>query len=132
MAYASLNHAAITIDTSKDSIVIVDNFQSVRGGATLDVTGFTPSEIAPGHIVIQETATGELKPMPVSGSAFAALPTGHTYFGIVINRIQTAVPFAGIMVRGTVNPNAMPYTVSSILTALKTALSPAIDFRGDR
>lgn len=130
MAQANLANAGTSIETNKDSIVIVDNFQSIRGGRTLDVTGFAPAIINAGHIIIRETATGELKPMPVASGAFDALPTGHTYHGILINTIQTAKPMAGILVRGTVNPSAMPYTVSSILAALKTAL-PLIDFRAD-
>jgi hypothetical protein len=130
MAQANLANAGTSIETNKDSIVIVDNFQSIRGGRTLDVTGFTPAIINAGHVIIKETATGELKPMPISGSAFGALPTGHTYEGILINTIQTAKPMAGVLLRGTVNPLAMPYTVTSILTALKAAL-PLIDFRAD-
>ncbi len=130
MAVANLANAATTVDTSKDSIVIVDNFQSIRGGRTLDVTGFTPEVIKAGHVIIKETATGEYKPMPISGSAYAALPAGHTYAGILISSILTARPMAGIMVRGTVNDVAGPYTISSILAAVKTAL-PLIDFRAD-
>ncbi|WP_018629194.1 hypothetical protein [Niabella aurantiaca] len=203
-----------------DSIVIVDNFQTIRGGRTLDVTGFAPSHVWGGHPIIKETATSEYKPLPVvlsgailalgtltpgsgytnagtytnvsltggsgsgaqatvvvaggavtgvtitnpgsgyaandnlsasaanigtGGSGFAirvasvsmdavsygALPGGHTYAGILIATIPAKAPFAGIMVRGTVNPKAMQFDSSSILSALKTALSPAIDFRSD-
>jgi len=220
MATVNLANAGTTLDTSKDGIVIVDNFQSIRGGQTLDVTGFTPSVISAGHVIIKETSTGELKPMPatisnaggvatfgsitagttytngvyenvpltggtgygavatitVAGTvvtvvtltspgtgytvadalsasnttmggtgtgfsipvatiastagAFGALPAGHTYEGILIGSILTAKAFAGIMVRGTVNPSAMPYSATAILTALKAAL-PHIDFRAD-
>jgi hypothetical protein len=62
--------------------------------------------------------------------AYGALPASHTYAGILINTILTAKPFAGIMVRGTVNPAAAPYSMTSILAAVKTAL-PLIDFRED-
>lgn len=132
---ANLTDAATTVTTGKEAVVIVDNFQSKRGGATLDVAAFISANAAvttlqPGHVIIQETATGNLKPMPISGSAFAALPAGHTYYGIQINPCLVTRPFAGILLRGTVNPNAMPYTVTSILTALKAAL-PLIDFRAD-
>ncbi len=130
MAQANLANASSSVETNKDSIVIVDNFQSIRGGRTIDVTGFVPAVINAGHIIIRETSTGELKPMPISGSAFDALPASHTYHGILISTILTAKPMAGILVRGTVNPSAMPYTVTSILAALKAAL-PLIDFRAD-
>jgi hypothetical protein len=141
---ANLQDTATSITTGLESVVIVDNFQSIRGGRTLDTSAFatanpTLSIIAAGHPIIKETATGNYKPMPIatanaapytSGTAFGALPTGHTYEGILINTVLVSKPFAGILVRGTVNPNAMPYTATSILTALKAALT-MIDFRTD-
>ena len=218
--YANLNDDPESIITGNDSIVIVDNFQSIRGGRTLGTTGFAPKVILAGHVVIKETATGDYKPMPATeattnniatlgaitegvgytngvyenvpltggtgtgalatvtvaltvvsavvltnggkdytvadvlsavnttmggtGSGFAipvatlantaaaygSLPAGHTYAGINIASLLTVKPFAGIMVRGTVNPAAAPFPMSGILAAVKTAL-PLIDFRED-
>lgn len=214
MATANLNNAPTTYDDGKDSVIIVDNFQSIRGGRTLDVTGFGPTQITTGHVIIRETATDEYKPMPVygtgainalgtivggsgytngtfngvsltggtgsgataniivasgavtavtivnkgtgytaadslsagsigagtgfavpvstvyEGGAYQALPSGHTYVGILINTIPTSKPFAGIMVRGTVNPVAAPYDFATIASAFKTAV-PLIDQRAD-
>ena len=132
MAVANLVNDSVTLDTGNDSIVIVDNFQSIRGGRTLDVTGYTPTTIKAGHVIIKETSSGEYKPMPLNGTkdAYASLPAGHTYAGILIASILTAKPFAGILVRGTVNPAAAPFDMTSILSAVKTAL-PLIDFRED-
>ncbi len=220
MATANLNNDVVNGSASKDSIVIVDNFQSIRGGKTLDTTGFTPAVIQAGHVIIKETATGEYKPMPATelsedgvatigtvtegsgytngtyenvplsggtgtgvlatvvvaltvvssititkagsgytvgdtlsvpaayaggtgsgasadvatvadtSAAYGSLPSGHTYAGINIATIPTAKPFAGILVRGTVNPAAAPFSMTSILTAVKAAL-PLIDFRED-
>jgi hypothetical protein len=217
--YANLNNDGEEIITGNDSIVIVDNLQSIRGGRTLDVTGFTPAVIKAGHVIIQKTADKSYKPMPVVGtggietlgaivggssytnngtytdvaltggsgsgaeativvagntvtsvtitepgtgykagdtlsaaaadigttgtgfsvgvatasteaSAYGSLPSGHTYAGILVASIMTETPFAGIMVRGTVNPAAAPFSMTSILSAVKTAL-PLIDFRED-
>jgi len=136
MAVANLTNEPQEVITGNDNIVIVDNFQSIRGGRTLDVTGFNPETIKAGHVIIQETATKEYKPMPVdlttdpANPTYAALPSGHTYAGILIASILTKKPFAGIMIRGTVNPAAAPYPMTSILSAVKTAL-PLIDFRED-
>lgn len=68
MATANLNNAPVTYDDGKESVIIVDNFQSIRGGRTLDVTGYTLPQILCGHVIINETATDEYKPMPVFGS----------------------------------------------------------------
>lgn len=129
--YADLTNESTTVSQENDSIVIVDNFQSIRGGATLDITGFTPTVIKAGHVIIKETSTGNLKPMPIaSASAYAALPALHTYAGVLIASILTAKPFAGILVRGTINPAAAPYDFATIAAAFKTA-APLIDQRAD-
>lgn len=135
MAVANLNSVRSTFGDGKSSVVLVDNFQSVRGGRTLDVTGYNAfSILTPGHVIIKETATNEYKPMPVGVVAnvatYGALPVGHTYAGILINEIPTAKPFAGICVRGTINPNAAPFDFATIATAFKSAL-PLIDQRAD-
>lgn len=221
MATVNLSNVGSSLETDKESIVIVENFESIRGGRSLDVTGFTPKIIPAGHVIIKETATGEYKPMPASDSSddgvdtfgtivpgtgytngvyenvpliggtgsgalatvtvaggvvtevaltkpgdgytpgdsllimgayaggtqttqasipvaltvddtgsYGALPSGHTYAGINVANILTAKPFAGIMVRGTVNPAATTYDLSSILTDVKDAL-PLILFRED-
>jgi hypothetical protein len=66
MAVADLTNETQEVITGNDNIVIVDNFQSIRGGRTLDVTGFTPEVINAGHVIIKETASEEYKPMPVT------------------------------------------------------------------
>ncbi|MEN0095902.1 MAG: hypothetical protein AAGB30_11005 [Pedobacter sp.] len=130
--YVNLNNEGTNVINANDSIVIVDNLQSIRGGRTLDTTGFGPDVIKAGHVIIKETSTGNYKPMPLTtgDTVYDALPTGHTYAGILIATILKNKPFAGILVRGTVNPNATPFAMASILAAVKTAL-PLIDFRAD-
>lgn len=225
MAVTQLSNNGYNVDTGKDSVVIVDNFQAIRGGRSLNVVGFAPPVIRAGHVIIKDGSTpAEYKPMPateanvsgvatlgaitagagytngvyenvpvynISGSnkgsgflatvtvagtvvtvvtktnggnnyvagdvlgvnsvyiggtgtgfsipvatvadvagAYGSLPASHTYAGILIQTVLTAKPMAGILVRGTVNPAAAPYSMTSILAAVKTAL-PLIDFRED-
>lgn len=127
MAVVNLDNAKVTIDTGNDSVVIVEYLEGVPGGRTLDVTGFKNPVIQAGHIVIVETSTKERKPMPVAGEAYAALPTGHTFEGVVVASVLTEKPMVGIMVRGSVNEVASPYPVTD---AMKTAL-PLIRFTQD-
>lgn len=127
---ANLNNTGTQVDSSNDSIVIVANLETIPGGKTLDTTGYTPEDIPAGHLVIEETATGVLKPMPVNGNNYAALPASHTYKGVVVASVLTKKPFVGIMVRGTVNKNASKYGISSVLSAVKAAL-PLIRFTQD-
>lgn len=114
-----------TIITGNDNVVIVDVFQEVRGGRTLDVSGFTKPVINAGHLVIMETATKEYKPMPLaaSGTDYAALPAGHEYAGVVIQSKETKDPRVGILLRGTVNYKAAPYDMTSILDDVKEVLN---------
>lgn len=127
---ANLNNTGDKFDTSNDSIVIVNNLETIPGGKTLDVTGFAPDVIPAGHLVIEETATGILKPMPVSGTAYGTLPASHTYKGVVISSVLKTKPFVGIMIRGSVNRNASKYAIASVLTAVIAAL-PLILFSKD-
>jgi len=133
MATYNLHNELEGIIASHDNKVIVDQFQEIRGGRSLDVTGFTPEVIYAGHPIIKDTATGDYKPFPlnVSNDGYGTLPADHTYVGILNASILTKKPAAGILVRGTVNPNAMQFDASAILAALKTAL-PLIDFRTDK
>jgi hypothetical protein len=78
MAIANLANDETAIDTDLDSIVIVDNFQSIRGGFTLDTTDFKPEIIHAGHPIINETATGALKPMPATAGRKDGVATVDT------------------------------------------------------
>lgn len=74
MAIVNLTNTATNYDDGLDSIAIVDVFQSIRGGRSLDVTGFTPTIIKAGHVIIQSTVTKQFKPMPITGfTAISAL-----------------------------------------------------------
>lgn len=131
-AVTNLVNPAEDIASGNDNIVIVDVFESVRGGRTLDVENYKPDVIRAGHVIIKETATGEYKPMPVDddGIDYDELPTGHAYAGILINTVLKKRPMAGILVRGTVNYKAAPYPMGTIMVAVKAAL-PLINFRED-
>jgi hypothetical protein len=127
---ANLNNVGDNFDAGNDGIVIVKNLEVVPGGKTLDTTGFTPEVILEGHLLIEETATGFIKPMPVSGTAYAALPGGHTYYGVVVSSVRTSKPFVSSLVRGSVNHKAAQYDATTILAAVKSAL-PLIRFIQD-
>lgn len=94
------------VDTSTDSIVIMNVIDDIPGGRSLDVTGITDEVIKAGHVIIEETATGVLKPLGISAGDYVALPGSHTYKGILISSVLTSKPLASIMVRGTVNEEA--------------------------
>jgi len=132
MAVANLTNEPQEIITGNDNIVIVNVIETIRGGRTLDVTGFAPDVIHAGHVVIRETATGAYKPMPLNtaGTAYDVLPTGNTFAGILIASILKKRPLAAILTRGTVNHLASQFPMTTILTAVKAAL-PLIDFRED-
>ena len=114
----------------KDPIVIRNYVAGIKGGKVLDVDGFAPEFIKAGHVIIKETATDTYKPMPVSGTAYAALPEGHEYVGVAYSTKAKSEPFVAIMYSGTVNDVASPYPIDGIKAALKTAL-PTLVFNHD-
>ena len=92
-----------------DSIVIQKYISGIKGGRTLDVTGFADSVIKAGHVIIVKN--GVYAPMPVSGDAYAALPEGAAYAGVLYRSIPAAKPAASIMINGEVNSEAVPYAM---------------------
>lgn len=132
MATVNLVNDPESVVTGNDNIVIVKVIDTIRGGRSLDVTGYTPSVIPAGHVIIRETATDEYKPMPVNSgnTAYGTLPADHVYAGVLIASIPTDRPFAGIMIRGVVNPAASTLPLTTIQSAVSTAL-PHIIFQAD-
>lgn len=112
----------------EDSVVIQKYISGIKGGRTLDVTGFAASVIKAGHVIIVKNGT--YAPMPVAGEAYAALPEGAAYAGVLYRSIPAAKPAASIMTWGEVNSVAVPYPMDAILAAFKTAC-PHIDFIKD-
>lgn len=114
-----------------DAIVIRRAGACLIGGKTLDMSGFPDDFVKAGHIVIHESATDTYKPLGVSNGAYSALPTGHTYQGVVRASKPKDYPFVSVMYEGEVNDNASPYPLTDdIKTALKTAL-PGLYFKHD-
>lgn len=114
-----------SVDTSGDSVVIQKLLETIPGGRTLDVTGVTEEVLKAGRVIIEETATGNLKPLAISSGSYASLPASHTYKGILYATVLTAKPLASIMVRGTVNEEAAKnvHELPSVPAGAKEALS---------
>lgn len=131
MATVNLQNARKEVITGNDNVVIVNHFDGIRGGRTLDVTGYTLETIKAGHVIVK-TSAGDYAPMPLNSGndAYATLPDGASYAGYLVASIETKKPFAAIMTRGTINPKASPYKLDSILAAVKAAL-PLIDYQED-
>lgn len=135
--YADLNTTdSRYIDTEIDSIVIRRKIATKTGGATLTVNPSSyPDKIIPaGHLVIYNSSTGVYAPMPLTTSGGAlvldSLPSNYAYYGIVISSTPAAQPFCGVLINGVVNYKAMKYDITSILSAVKSAL-PHIQFITD-
>lgn len=119
MGAASLNRENEVVGTGNDSIVIMSYLDGVNGGRTLDTTGFTPKVIQAGHVVIKD-ANDIHKPMPVADAAYAALPAGYSFVGVVVASVKASDPRVGIMTRGKVNKEASPYPVTeAMVSAMK-------------
>lgn len=108
---ADLANQGAGYDTGNDSIVIVKVLEAIPGGKTLDVTGFTPDVIPAGHLIIEETSTGVLKPMPISGAGTieglgsivgGATYTNGTYTGVALTGGSGSGATADITVAATV------------------------------
>lgn len=132
MTVANLTNEAKGIINGNDNIVIVNYFDGIRGGRTLDMTGYDEKVVKAGHVLIK-TSDGKIQPLPVSEGAYVPLATDATskYYGYLVATIPADKPFAAIMTRGTINPKATPYPMTdALITAVKAAL-PLIDYQED-
>ena len=130
MNYPNLAKETVVVNSGMDAVVIRHYIAGIQGGRTLDTEGFTGEVIKAGHVIIKENETGNYKPMPVTGDAYASLPEGHEYAGVLVCSVLASEPFAGIMYAGEVNDIASPYKVDAIKAAMKSAL-PQLVFMHD-
>ena len=136
MPQANLTRTPSQVDTSADSVVIELMLEDIPGGRTLDVDGFTVAGAAAevikaGHLIVEEDATGVLKPLSTdgAGTAYASLPAGHSYKGVLVGSILVSDPRASVMVRGRVNKEAavQAHGLAAYPAAAESAL-PLINF----
>lgn len=139
---ANLRNEPTGVITGNDNIAIVNHFDGIRGGRTLDVTGYPEKVLHAGHVIIKEVKNDveTYKPMPLNenGTEYkeneitAIEESGSTksYTGFLIASIPVDRPFAAIMTSGTINPKAVPFSIDSIMDELKKQL-PLIDYQED-
>lgn len=97
MAEANLNTNTDIggFDAGIDSVVISNYIEGVPGGRSLDVTGFTPTVIKAGHVVIKETSTGTRKPMPAGKGVILTISGAAKASGTLVAGTTTALPLKG-------------------------------------
>lgn len=124
MSVTNLNRTPEHFDDGNDSIVIVRDLGDIPGGRSLDVSEVTEDVIRAGHILISNNTSNEVKPLGVSGEAYASLPSGWSYCGVLKHSILKTDARAAILTIGQVNAAACPYPITS---AIKSGL-PHIQF----
>ena len=132
MSLPNLNNEAETLDFGLDSVVIRKFVNGILGGRTLDTTNFSTTDtvIKAGHVIIYDTINDVYRPMPLSGTSYASLPSNHVYAGVLKQTVKKSQPFAAIMNIGSVNIKAVPFSMESILSAFKSAV-PTIVWEND-
>lgn len=96
----------------QDNIICPKFISGIVGGRTLDVTGVAGTTISAGHVIITD-GNGAYKPMPVAegGEAYAVLPEGFKFAGILYRSVLTKRPSASIMTNGQLNIVAAPFAL---------------------
>ena len=117
MRVVNLNKESFRYDDGNDSIVIVNDLGDIPGGRALDVTDVTADYIAAGHIIIVNDTTKEVKPLGVTGAAYAAKPSGYSYLGVLKHTVLKTEASAAILTIGQVNAAACPYPVTADIKA---------------
>lgn len=133
MATADLNNGTTDqIITGNDNIVIVNVFETIRGGRTLDVTGYPYNVLHAGHVIIK-SAEGEYKPMPLDGDgsivSLGTIVGGSSYTdgtykdvpltgGTGTGAEATIVVADGAVTKVTITKDGKGYAVADELSAL--------------
>lgn len=126
MAQSTLGRKSIELSNGLDDIVIVRSLGDLPGGRTLDVSGLSADikVICAGHVLVQDTTTKEVSPLAVSGGAYAALPAGCAYLGVLKASVSVDDPRAAILTMGQVNAAAAATAVGAPVTdEIKAALT---------
>lgn len=132
MSNANLANEVEQFSTGLDSILIRRLGGRIAGGVVLDLSDWEENTVKGGHIVIKQETDGiaSYKPMPISGDAYAALPSGYEYAGVLVRTVTKSDPRAAVQYDGEINDKALPYPIDSIKEALK-GVFPSLYFMHD-
>lgn len=130
----------VQVEFGLDSVTIQKFISGIKGGRILTIDNDYPNDVVlAGHVIITD-GNGTYKPMPLSlvaatetvpaHYAYASLPNGYAYAGILYRSLSTKKPAASIMTIGQVNSECVPYPMTTILSAFKAAC-PHIEFIKD-
>lgn len=100
---------------AKSTIVVLGN-AVISVTITTKGTGYKAGDILSATANIGTGGSGfqvEVSAINSESDSYDLLPASHSYAGILVASILTAKPFAGILVQGTVNPNAAPFCMTS-------------------
>ena len=119
MPTANLNRKSIEVNDGLDSIVIVKDLGDIPGGRSLDVSGVAADVeiLRAGHILVKNDTTKAVSPLGVNEGAYVALPSGHSYLGVLKASIAVKDARAAILTVGQVNAAASPYPVTADIKA---------------
>ena len=94
MATVDLKGGNTEIITANDSIVIISALADIPGGAVVDFSLLPANTLVAhaGHVVVKKDANGEIAALGVSEGAYAALPTGYSYCGVLKTSITSKNP----------------------------------------
>lgn len=119
MPTANLNRKQVEVNDGLDSIVIVKDLGDIPGGRSLDVSGVASDVeyLRSGHILVKNDTDNSVSPLGVSAGAYVALPSGHSYLGVLKASIPVKDARAAILTVGQVNAAASPYPVTAEIKA---------------
>lgn len=113
MSEVKLNGTTAHYDDGNDSIVIVRDLGDIPGGRALDVADYPDDVIRAGHILVVNDTTKEVKPLAVTGNAYASKPSGYSYLGVLKHSVLKTNAAAAILTIGQVNAAACPYPITA-------------------
>lgn len=120
--YVDLVDKGIQVNSSLDSIVIIQNDFSIPGGKSLDVTGYGYDTLSAGHVIIKDSSTPPVyKPMPATETSPAGVATVGTVTAGTgyTNGTYENVPLSGGTGKGALATVVVASTVVSTVAITK-------------
>lgn len=113
-----------------DSVIIAKHISDIKGGRTLDLTGFDGSNligtVIPASWPIITNGSGVYKPLQVASVdsstgviTLAEIASGFTYAGVLYRSISKADGAASILTQGEVNVEAVPFDADAYTAIIK-------------
>lgn len=111
-----------------DNVAVVKYIAGIPGGRALDLSALAEGATSvPVLTVVVKSKEGVYSPLAITGGAYAALPEGCAYAGLLAQTVNKHNPEGAVMVQGVVNSALLPAPLPEAFTTAFPAITCVAD-----